>query len=56
MFEFIYEGKSIEFNGYSFDNAAHDAGLMFKISNPNGAWKQHRFEPQKYTWTPNAAF
>lgn len=50
MLEFIFEGQSIEFGGYSFDNAAHDAGLMFKISNPNGAWKQHRFEPQKYTW------
>lgn len=55
MFEFIYEGQSIEFNGYSFNNAAHDAGLMFGISNPNGEWKQHPFEPQKYTWIKSEA-
>jgi hypothetical protein len=55
MLEFIFEGQSVEFNGYSFDNAARDASLMLNISNPNGEWRQHRFEPQKYTWTPNAA-
>ena len=55
MLELIFEGKSIEFNGYSFDDAARDASLMFNISNPNGDWKQHRFEPQRYTWIESEA-
>lgn len=51
MFEFIYHGQTIVFEGYDLQEAINDANEMFNVFQGNpGVWQKREFEPHKYTW------
>ena len=55
MFEFIYKGESIQFEGYNESDAMRDANNMFN-QKEEGMWRNSKFEPEKFTWVEGNFF